>query len=67
LVSNPSWIKTRSVFDRYSVASKTDLVDAAAKLSAFHATTKASRLHANGYGLGKLEAPPGFEPGVEVL
>lgn len=32
--------KTQSVFDRYNVTSKADLVDAAAKLNAFTETSK---------------------------
>jgi integrase len=66
--------KTRSIFERYNIVSDGDLRGAAGKLSGLTGTKKGqSRAIAVNDDremqnlLGKLEAPPGFEPGMEVL
>ena len=66
--------KTRSIFERYNIVSDGDLRSAADKLSGLTGTRKGqSRAIAVNddreckNSLGKLEAPPGFEPGMEVL
>ena len=68
--------KTRSVFERYNIVSDGDLRDAAAKLGATTVGTKWGQVAVNGLADAmpisdfikkRLEAPPGFEPGIEVL
>jgi integrase len=67
--------KTRSVFERYNIVSDGDLRDAARKLAAWSGTVLGqSRVSVAGadvriseFTRAKVEAPPGFEPGVEVL
>ena len=67
--------KTRSVFERYNIVSPGDLRDAAKRLdvatgivlgiaapqSGLEAASERAKL------LKRMEAPPGFEPGMEVL
>ena len=66
--------KTRSVFERYNIVSDGDLRAAATRLEAFghslgivasQTGTVSDSEHAK--LLKELEAPPGFEPGMEVL
>ncbi len=67
--------KTRSVFERYNIVSDGDLTLAAKRLDEVMdivsgivrplAVGGEERL--GGFTEEKLEAPPGFEPGVEVL
>jgi len=68
--------KTRSVFERYNIVSDGDLRDAVQKLSAKVAGTiwgQSDRSSSSGdqrtddSAQEILEAPPGFEPGMEVL
>jgi hypothetical protein len=67
--------KTRSVFDRYDIVSGGDLREAVAKLAARHGTIlgQSALIAVNDadptdqFAEEKVEAPPGFEPGVEVL
>ena len=67
--------KTRSVFERYNIVSEGDLVAAAKRLDEVHGHSlgivKAVGAD-DGTPLAQfteeiLEAPPGFEPGMEVL
>jgi hypothetical protein len=71
------------VFERYNIVSECDLVEAAKKLNTHQPVPLASNRDGHNSGteesdrgpagksvskfLRKLEAPPGFEPGVEVL
>ncbi len=67
--------KTRSVFERYNIVSPGDLRDAARKLdeavgivSGIVRPIAASTVNGiDDFPKEKLEAPPGFEPGMEVL
>ena len=67
--------KTRSVFERYNIVSETDFADAVRRLDERHGhslgivravgTTDARPTER--FIEEILEAPPGFEPGMEVL
>jgi integrase len=67
--------KTRSVFERYNIVSDGDLREAVAKLAARHGTILGQSVaiavndddRTDRFIEEKVEAPPGFEPGVEVL
>ncbi len=67
--------KTRSVFERYNIVSDGDLREAASKLDAAVGIVSGivRPITATGAGVTsdfteeKMEAPPGFEPGMEVL
>ena len=74
--------KTRSVFERYNIVSEGDLAEAAQKASAYARAQQTLRLGKNWENPSmdddsplrdrqiaseRLEAPPGFEPGMEVL
>jgi hypothetical protein len=69
--------KTPSVFARYNIVSGTDLRDAAARLDVAradhkndHSSPSKTRLASLTQQISykkKVEAPPGFEPGMEVL
>ena len=67
--------KTRSVFERYNIVSDGDLRAAVAKLAARHGTVLGQSVpiavndgdRTDHFAQESVEAPPGFEPGVEVL
>ena len=67
--------KTRSVFERYNIVSDGNLREAVAKLAARHGTilgqSASIAVNAddsiNQFAEENVEAPPGLEPGVEVL
>ncbi len=67
--------KTRSVFERYNIVSEGDLTAAAARLDLVHRDNLGTMPAAVSLGddpnsrfaSEKLEAQPGFEPGMEVL
>jgi integrase len=67
--------KTRSVFERYNIVSDGDYVDAVRRLDECHghslgiarAVGDDLAVRLSGFAEEKLEAPPGFEPGMEVL
>ena len=68
--------KTRSVFERYNIVSDGDLREAVQKLSARVAGTiwgqspsepGTTDQATDDFIQESLEAPPGFEPGMEVL
>jgi hypothetical protein len=67
--------KTRSVFERYNIVSDRDLREAVAKLAARHGSILGQSapiaVHCDDriddFAEEVVEAPPGFEPGVEVL
>ena len=67
--------KTRSVFERYNIVSDGDLREAVAKLATRHGTIlgQSTAIAVNDddrtdqFIEESVEAPPGFEPGVEVL
>jgi hypothetical protein len=67
--------KTRSVFERYNIVSETDFADAIRRLDERHghslgiarAVGAPDAMPTSRFIEEKLEAPPGFEPGMEVL
>ncbi len=67
--------KTRSVFERYNIVSETDFADAVRRLDEQHghslgiakAVGADDAVRTSQFAEEKLEAPPGFEPGMEVL
>ena len=67
--------KTRSVFERYNIVSETDFADAVSRLDERHghslgivkAVGAADAMPTSRFTEEILEAPPGFEPGMEVL
>ena len=67
--------KTRSIFERYNIVSAGDLRAAAMQLFGLTGTKKGqfadqrpgTQSEESGFAQEKMEAPPGFEPGMEVL
>ena len=67
--------KTRSVFERYNIVSETDFADAVRRLDERHghslgivrAVGASDAMPTSRFTEEILEAPPGFEPGMEVL